>query len=97
MQPNLIPHSFVAKNMRKRYHLRRKQRSWLQCVSDYQYIVMLVGAVFFVFLILYIKYQDKQSKQSKQSKQHEQNEQHELRNHTNHFVSPTMHSYWQTE
>ena len=91
MQPNLIPHSFVAKNMRKRYHLRRKQRSWLQYVSDYQYIVMLVGAVFFVFLILYIKYQDKQREQREQR---EQNDQHELRNHINHFVSPTMHSYW---
>lgn len=59
MRPNLIPYSFITKNLRKQYHRKRATRSWQQWLGDYQNVLLFALGVAFVFLILYLKYQDK--------------------------------------
>ena len=59
MRPNLIPYSFITKNMRKQYHRKRAERTWQQWLGDYQNVLVFVLGVAFVLLILYLKHQDK--------------------------------------
>jgi len=59
MRPNLIPHSFITKNMRKQYHKRLAQRTWMQFVQEYQSLLLLGCSVLMIAFILYIKYTDK--------------------------------------
>ena len=59
MRPNLIPHSFITKNMRKQYHKRKTQRTWTQYVQEYQSYLLLGCGVLMITFILYIKYMDK--------------------------------------
>ena len=62
MRPNLIPHTFVAKNMRKRYHRRCAERTWQQWLVDYQNVLLFMVGLMFVLTILYIRHTDKQTR-----------------------------------
>lgn len=64
MQPNLIPHTFTAKNLRKRYHRRCAERTWNQWLNDYQNALQFVAGLAFVLLILYLRYRDKADRAS---------------------------------
>ena len=59
MRPNLIPHSFITKNMRKQYHKRQSQRTWFDFAQEYHSMLLLGFGVLMIALILYIKYTDK--------------------------------------
>lgn len=63
MRPNLIPHTFTARHMRKQYHLRRTQRTWVQCAQEHQNIIVFVVGCLFVLWILYLKYTEKKKQQ----------------------------------
>ena len=70
MRPNLIPHTFIAKNMRKRYHRRCTERTWCQWLVDYQNALLFVVGLMFVLLILYIRYRDKANRTRAVKKTH---------------------------
>jgi hypothetical protein len=59
MRPNLIPYSFITKNLRKQYHRKRTTRTWQQLLDDYHSVMLFALGIAFVLLILYLKYQDK--------------------------------------
>jgi hypothetical protein len=59
MRPNLIPYSFITKNLRKQYHRKRTARTWQQWLDDYHSVMLFALGIAFVLLILYLKYQDK--------------------------------------
>lgn len=63
LRPNLIPHTFTARHMRKQYHLRRTQRTWMQCAQAHQNIIVFLIGCLFVLWILYLKYTDKKQKE----------------------------------
>lgn len=59
MRPNLIPYSFITKNLRKQYHRKRTARTWQQWLGDYQNVILFTLGIAFVLLILYLKHHDK--------------------------------------
>ena len=65
MRPNLIPQSFITKNMRKKYYKRQAQRTWRQYIQEYQSLILLGSGVLMIAFILYIKYTDKLRNQKK--------------------------------
>ena len=64
MRPSLIPHSFITKNIRKKYHKKRSSRSWGQYYNEYSSYLWLLTGFLFILFILYIKYVEKQRKRS---------------------------------
>ena len=70
MQPNLVPISFATKHMRKRYHSRRMQRTWMQFVSDHHNVFLVLAGASFVIMILYLKYQDKRLMKATKERSH---------------------------
>ena len=68
MRPNLIPHSFITKNMRKQYHKRKTQRTWAQYINEYQSFLLLGCGVLMIIFVLYIKYTDKMQSQKERMK-----------------------------
>lgn len=66
MRPNLIPHTFTSRHMRKQYHLRRTQRTWVQYAQEHQNSVVFVVGCSFVLWILYLKYTEKNRQKQEQ-------------------------------
>ena len=70
MRPNLIPYSFITKNMRKQYYKRKAQRSWIDFAKEYHSVLLLSGGILMLVFILYIKYTDKMKSQKKYNSEH---------------------------
>ena len=64
MRPSLIPHHFITKTIRKKYHKKRSQRTWQQFMHENSSYIGLCIGVLFILFILYIKYSDKRKKQT---------------------------------
>jgi hypothetical protein len=59
MRPSLIPHTFIAKTMRKKYHSQRAGRTWLSFAHESQSFVCIGIGFGFLAFVLYLKYWDK--------------------------------------
>lgn len=64
MRPSLIPHHFITKTIRKKYHKKRSQRTWQQFIHENSSYIGLCVGILFIFFILYIKYTEKKRKQT---------------------------------
>ena len=64
MRPSLIPHTFITKHIRKQYHKKRGERTWIQFCNVYNSYLWLLAGIVFLLCILYIKYIEKKKKQN---------------------------------
>jgi hypothetical protein len=59
MRPSLIPHTFITRNIRKKYHKKRAERTWSQYGVEYSSYGWLLSGFLFIIFILYLKYTEK--------------------------------------